>query len=499
MSAAAEVTRVTSLIRSLITAPSEAMCRTAGAYTPFEGVSTPSVNFRELRRRISVPGPIQLFALSLVVCACFMVFGLASAGFALDTSIWTLAALGAVAFVAERQSVRVGKHTEASVSSLPILFAALVYGPLAAMAVGALALLGEFRRPYTRWTIWTTSRALVGGAAGTVSSLVADGEATFAALLAAAALAGITEGALDSFLVASTAALRKNASFQATARMMARLLTATLPLQTPVVAVLAYAYIHVSVWTVFLFLLPALASQRFLLLYQEQRQLAEDVLAANKKLERANLSFAAALVSALDARDRYTAGHSAAVAIYARDIATNLRLGEREQRLVHLAGLLHDIGKVGIPPGVLEKEGPLTPHERREMEEHVIIGERILGNVEAYAEIAMIVRHHHERFDGSGYPDGLAGSSIPILSRIIAVADAYNAMTSGRPYRQALSVDIARGRLDQASGTQFDPLIVATFQELLTSASDSYAIGVRADFGVEAQRHSVMITDAIAA
>src|SRR5204863_4892026 len=152
--------------------------------------------------------------------------------------------------------------------------------------------------------------------------------------------------------------------------------------------------------------------------YQDQRRLAEDLASANVRLERANLSFATALVATLDARDRYTAGHSAAVAIYARDIAERLGLSEEQQQLAHLCGLVHDIGKIGLPPGLLEKPGALTLDERRQMEMHSEIGERILAKVDDYADIAIIVRHHHERWDGEGYPDGLARTNIPMMSRI---------------------------------------------------------------------------------
>ena len=233
---------------------------------------------------------------------------------------------------------------------------------------------------------------------------------------------------------------------------MTRLLVATIPLFTPVIAVLAYGYEQVSAWTALLFFVPAIAAQRLFVLYQEQRQLTEELVGANERLERANLSFATALVATLDARDRYTAGHSAAVAIYSRDIARRMGLSEEEQRKCHLAGLVHDIGKIGLPPGLLEKEGPLTLEERRLMEEHSEIGERILANVDDYAEIASIVRHHHERVDGEGYPDKLVGASTPLVSRIISVADAYNAMTSDRPYRDAMPSRVARLRLAQVSG-----------------------------------------------
>src|SRR5207253_2280125 len=155
------------------------------------------------------------------------------------------------------------------------------------------------------------------------------------------------------------------------------------------------AFDTISPWSVALFAVPAVAAQRLLLLYHRQRETAEALGEANERLSKANVSFATALVAALDARDRYTAGHSAAVAIYARDIARRMGLSDDEQRKIHLAGLVHDIGKIGLPPGLLEKPGALTLEERRHMEEHSTIGERILRNVEDYAEIASIVRHHH--------------------------------------------------------------------------------------------------------
>jgi HD-GYP domain-containing protein (c-di-GMP phosphodiesterase class II) len=160
-------------------------------------------------------------------------------------------------------------------------------------------------------------------------------------------------------------------------------------------------------------------------------------------------------------------------------------LGEDQQRLVHLAGLVHDIGKVGLHPGLLEKEGPLNLEERRQMESHPTIAERILTNVDDYAEIASVVRHHHERVDGQGYPDALSQDDIPLLSRIIAVADAYNAMTSDRPYREAMPSRVARLRLAQAVETQFDTSVVAAFEAILAGASEEYRSGVSADFAFE--------------
>jgi putative nucleotidyltransferase with HDIG domain len=252
-------------------------------------------------------------------------------------------------------------------------------------------------------------------------------------------------------------------------------------------AVLIYAYQTVSPWSVAFFLVPAFASQKLFLLYREQRATAEELSRAIDRQERANLSFATALVATLDARDRYTAGHSAAVAIYARDIAERMGLSDRDQQLAHLCGLVHDIGKVGLPPGLLEKPGPLTLDERRQMEAHPEIGARILSNVEDYAEIAAIVRHHHERVDGAGYPDNLHGDEIPLLSRIIAVADAYDAMTSDRPYRDAMSSRVARLRLAQAVESQFDTSVVAAFEAILAGAAESYRTGSHTDFAFAKQ------------
>jgi HD-GYP domain-containing protein (c-di-GMP phosphodiesterase class II) len=153
-----------------------------------------------------------------------------------------------------------------------------------------------------------------------------------------------------------------------------------------------------------------------------------------------------------------------------------MSLSDSEQALAYLCGLVHDIGKIGLPAGLLEKPGALTLEERREMQRHSEIGERILANVDTYAEIAAVVRHHHERVDGHGYPDGITGDEIPLLARIVAVADAYNAMTSDRPYRDAMPSRVARLRLAQAVETQFDTAVVAAFEAILAGASEAYRV-----------------------
>jgi putative nucleotidyltransferase with HDIG domain len=432
------------------------------------------------------------YALALFLSAAVLAGALIHYSIGVRAPIWVLAALVGVALLAERQSVKISANTEMSISVFPILFAGVLYGPLDAMIIGAFALALECRRPFARWIIWTFSRSLVAGIAGLAAYAVLTDEPSLGTLLVAAAAAALAEATSDIALNSLTVAVRGSGSFIETARAMSRLSLSIVPLYTPVIAVLVYAYQEVSPWTLFLFFVPALAAQRLLVLYQEQRTLVEDLAAANQRLERAGLSFASALVAALDARDRYTAGHSAAVAVYARDIAKRLGLPDEQQQLAHLCGLVHDIGKVGLPPGLLEKPGALTLDERRQMEEHAEIGERILANVEDYGEIAQIVRHHHERWDGNGYPDRVAGSNIPLISRIISVADAYNAMTSGRPYRDAMPSRVARLRLAQAADTQFDTTVVAAFEAILAGATEAYLSGRHADFALEAQRQPAL-------
>lgn len=435
-------------------------------------------------------GRLQWYAVALSVAALGLAATLLARSLSLEGPTWIVLSLAVVALLAERQSVHITPNTQMSVSALPILFTAIVYGPLAAMVVAGVAHVGDATRPATRWIIWTSSRVLTAGLAGVSAAELLDHDSSFGGVLVAVAVASIAEATLDIAFNSLTVGLRQSGSMIGTARVMGRLVLSTVPLYTPVIGVLAYSFRELSPWTVLLFFVPALAAQRLLTMYQEQTRLVADLGAVNLRLERAGLSFATALVAALDARDEYTAGHSAAVAIYARDIADRLGLSEDEQHLAHLCGLVHDIGKVGLPAGLLEKAGPLSLEERRRMEKHPEIGERILAKVDDYAEIARIVRHHHERVDGHGYPDGLIGREIPILSKIIAVADAYNAMTSDRPYRDAMPSRVARLRLAQAVETQFDTNVVAAFEAILAGAGDPYISGESAAFAVEAQRGS---------
>jgi putative nucleotidyltransferase with HDIG domain len=441
---------------------------------------------------------VRLWVILLWAVASAELYSLAKGGTTLPPW-WVLAGLVGIAALAERQSVAVTRNIETSVSFLPTVFTAVAFGPFAAAVVSGAASATDMRPPHGRWFVYTPARALTGGAAGWLAAPFATShDPAFGQILLASLAAAMANLVLDGVFNIVTLVLRGSASPLVFVGNVGPLLAISLPLYVPLVALLVYGYEVYSIWVVATFLLPTLALQRLIHLYQEQRDAVAGLAAVNQQLERANLSFASALVATLDARDRYTAGHSAAVAVYSRDIARRMGLSDDDQRLVHLCGLVHDIGKVGLPPGLLEKTGALTLEERRQMEQHPVIGERILSKVEDYTDIARVVRHHHERVDGLGYPDSLRGGDIPLLSRIIAVADAYNAMTSDRPYRDAMPSRVARLRLAQAVESQFDTTVVAAFEAVLAGASEAYRSGQREDFSLEVKQAQVALRVATA-
>jgi len=450
-------------------------------------------NFHTIRRtpRFSIDTRVTVFTVVLTASAVATAACLVAAGQGVESPLAVIL-LAAFAAVAERATVRLTSNLEESISLLPTLFAAVVFGPLPAMIVAAGSMIGDLKpdadahEPYKKWAVYTSSRALIAAATSAVAAGFAGMSSNTLGSIAMAAFGGaVVAQTLDVLFAAVTIKVRGRGRVRDAIGTIAPIVLAAVPLYAPVVVLLALAYERLSPWTLLLFFAPALAAQRFFVLYQDQRRLSEGFVSANARLERANLSFAAALVATLDARDRYTAGHSAAVAIYSRDIAKRMGLSTEDQQRAHLCGLVHDIGKIGLPAGLLEKPGALTLDERRHMQEHSAIGERILGNVADYAEIAKIVRHHHERIDGNGYPDGLVGDDIPLLSRIIAVADAYNAMTSDRPYRESMPSRVARLRMAQAVETQFDTAVVAAFEAILAGNDEIYRSGTGDSFRVK--------------
>ena len=173
------------------------------------------------------------------------------------------------------------------------------------------------------------------------------------------------------------------------------------------------------------------------------------------------------IANAIDARDEYTKGHSSRVADYSALLAKNLGATNKEIEDVHAIALLHDIGKIGIPDSILNKPGKLTDEEYQIMKNHTVIGGNILKDMSILKGIDLGAKHHHERYDGCGYPDRLKGEQIPYVARIISVADAYDAMTSDRIYRKHLDSIIVREEIEKGIGSQFDPAVAQAMIELI--------------------------------
>lgn len=187
----------------------------------------------------------------------------------------------------------------------------------------------------------------------------------------------------------------------------------------------------------------------------------------NQELENAYLESIQTLRYTVEAKDSYTRGHSDRVADFSVLIGKYLGLPEEDLKILRIGGLFHDIGKIGVPDSILLKEAKLTSEEYSEIKNHPSIGKQILSNASIFQDMIPIVYHHHEKFDGTGYPTGLAGEDIPLFARIAAVADTFDAMTTKRSYRNALPLEVVRAEIEKCSGTQFDPAIAKVFLDIL--------------------------------
>ena len=192
----------------------------------------------------------------------------------------------------------------------------------------------------------------------------------------------------------------------------------------------------------------------------------------NEELERAYLDTIGILRQTVEAKDPYTRGHSDRVSEYSVLIGKKLGLDEKTLHILKIGGLFHDIGKIGIPDSILLKESKLSDEEYSQIKNHPMIGVHMLGDAAIFTDILPIVKHHHERYDGRGYPSQLVGDDIPYVARIAAVADTFDAMTSKRSNRDSLPIDVVRAEIERCSGTQFDPNIAKVFLDIMDNDFD---------------------------
>lgn len=202
------------------------------------------------------------------------------------------------------------------------------------------------------------------------------------------------------------------------------------------------------------------------------KKINEELADSKELLEKSYLESIEVLRRTVEVKDVYTRGHSDRVSEYSLLIGEKLNLPPEQMKTLKIGALFHDIGKIGIPDAILLKTDKLTDDEYSEIKNHPAIGAHILSNASIFADIIPIVKHHHERYDGKGYPARLAGEDIPYLARIVAVADTFDAMTSRRSYRQALDFDYTMNEIERCKGTQFDPAIADVFLEILRTNQD---------------------------
>lgn len=366
----------------------------------------------------------------------------------------------ALTLVASALPVRFPGGYVVSVNTAPILASMVLGGPAAA---GIVALLGttEWRELRGRipWygTVYNHA-ALAGPAiAGAlfyewfVGWAAANAPAwPFFVQVAGTVLAGLVFFVLNSSAVAAAIAIREGISASSALQQHVSQAGAKLVALAPLSWLMAFVYLRVGWWAALLFALPLYTTREAYHRFVEMREMFTSTVRA--------------LASAVDARDNWTAGHSNRVQEISIVIAKEMRVSPALLEAIEWGGLLHDVGKIGVRDAVLLKEGRLTRDERIEMNRHPEIGAKIAGEVKQLAPEVPIIRHHHEWFNGSGYPDRLEGENIPLGARIMHVADAFEAMTSPRPYRpRPLTPEQALAEIRKFTGIQFDPNVVEVF------------------------------------
>lgn len=440
----------------------------------------------------------RVLTASLAVCA-----GLVVAYAASDVGPHSLSAhvvrdavvFAILAIIADEMSVEVSDRVTLAAFNLPILLAIMFTGRLPAIGVAmAVGLWGAWRERSRAVVVYNSANVIV---AVFIASLAFEAllspldvrvDQITMGLLGAGAVAAASFEATNLTLLSLGMRVKYGRAFRAFWQEEMPPFLRSLGVLLLLGLAIAALYAAAGIIAVALLFVPLFASQyMFKLLVREREHVARQTELSDQYLEM-NIGLAAAMVVLLDSKDEYTAQHSAAVAMYCRDMATAMRLPEEEAEALHLAGLLHDLGKVGVPDAVLRKTSVLDEGEWESIREHPEKGAEVLSHLAAYQEVADIVRYHHERLDGSGYPHGITGEAIPELSKVLAIADSYHAMTSDRPYRRARSSFEALKELRTLAGTALDAGYVEVLAKVLRDKDLAYRDGSSTDFMGEYER-----------
>lgn len=335
----------------------------------------------------------------------------------------------------------------------------LVYGPALAMLITAIsAIISEALEKKTSWykVIFNASQyALSVGVAGLTYQFVGGvvGFQNFFKFALPAALCALSYCVVNSILVAMVISLSQETKLTTVWRVNIKEMIPSYLAEAPMGFIMAIVYVEVGIIGILLFFLPLLLARRSFELYTKMRKVYLDTIRA--------------LAAAIDAKDPYTKGHSERVAETSVALAQELNLSGRDIESIEYTALLHDIGKIGIADNILGKNSSLTDKEFDKIKEHTVMGAKIIEPVDFLKNSYKAIYHHHEKYNGKGYPDGIRSEKIPMLARIIAVADAYDAMSSDRPYRKKLSHNKILRELEEQSGKQFDPEVVKALNSFL--------------------------------
>ncbi|MEA2423820.1 MAG: hypothetical protein QOH13_230 [Thermoleophilaceae bacterium] len=439
---------------------------------------------------LTTPSRSVLYFSSLVLAGALVV-GVVTA----DTANWDFAIGGLLlgfAIVSEQAAVLVRSlGVRVSGSFLAIVVAMVLIGGTPAALIGVLAVLAGSIKDRDRISIIVPNVAIYATfplAGGLLFHAVRDSydlqpnTVAFGAVVLG--LFAVSLGA-NFLLVAAYGRITAGRSIRATARQaLAPLLTSDL-----IAAVMALGVSEVALnyglWALALFAGLLLSFQHLLAALLRSEDRAQELQSRTKQLASLQVGLLSAMLRTLDLRDRMTARHSAAVARYARAMAEAAELSPAEQELAHTAGLLHDIGKFVFPDSILKGKNRLTDDEYEIVKMHPFHGAQVLSQIEGYGPVANIVLAHHERIDGTGYPNGMPGDEIPIIARMISVADTYDVMTSRDSYRKPVTSQTAIAELRRVSGTQLDAGLVELFIKILKSKDVAYRHGEDADFETE--------------
>ena len=345
--------------------------------------------------------------------------------------------------------------------SFPVNFVIiLVYGPALAMIFEVVSVIWTIFREKESWykPVFNSAQySLSSGLAGMVYvfSGGAVGAQNFINYIIPAMLCALTYCLVNSILVATVIALDSGMSLGKVYRINIKEVLPSYLAEAPMGFIMAIIYVQIGILGILLFFFPLLLARQSFELYTRMRKIYLDTIRT--------------LAATIDAKDPYTHGHSERVSHLAVQLAKKLDFADTEIEYLEYAAILHDIGKIGIEDRILGKKDRLTEQEYEKIKEHPVIGASIIESIEFLKKCSKIVLHHHERYDGKGYPHGLKGEEIPRASRLLAVVDSYDAMNSDRPYRKKLSKDDILEELEREAGKQFDPVIVKIFISLLLS------------------------------